>query len=258
MEYRKPGEPLTLSYIPSSTVEPIISVKESDSLHRAITLMELNNFSQLPVVRGPGKHPKGVVTWESIGHALAMDPDAALKDCIDRNPPTFNLDDDLISAIGEINRAGYSLVVKCNKDLSGIVTSADLGTALTQIAQPFILLERLEEQLSSIIRELQTLGMVRQSDLHTRNPNSNGSTETTVDDLTLGEKIGLTTRPENWRQVTTIFERNAVVSSLEGAVRLRNRLMHFRPLEGDDPHVLASLPSLVATLTNISRSMPHK
>lgn len=138
------------------------------------------------------------------------------------------------------------------------MTSADLGTALTQIAQPFILLERLEEQLSSIIRRLQTLGMMRQSDLRTRSPNSNGSAETAVDDLTLGEKIGLATRAENWQQVTTIFERNVVISSLEGAVRLRNRLMHFGPLEGDDPHVLASLPSLVATLTNIARSMPHK
>lgn len=258
MEHRKPGERLTLSYIPSSTVEPVITVKESDSLHRAITLMELNDYSQLPVVRGSGKQPKGVVTWETVGRTLAMDPDATLKDCIDENPPTFYKSDDLISAIGEINRVGYSLVIKANRELSGIVTSADLGSALAQIAQPFILLERLEERLSFIVRRLQALDMVRQSDLHTQSPNSNGSTETTVDDLTLGEKIRLATRKETWQQVTAIFERKAVVSSLEGAARLRNRLMHFRPLEGDDPHALASLPSLVATVTRISESMPGK
>lgn len=258
MEHRKPGEQLTLSYIPSSTVEPVITVKESDSLHRAITLMELHDYSQLPVVRGSGKQPKGVVTWETIGRALAMDPDATLKDCIDENPPTFDINDDLIGAIEEINRAGYSLVIKANKELSGIVTSADLGTALAQIAQPFILLERLEERLSFIVRRLQALDMVRQSDLHTQRPNSNGSPETMVDDLTLGEKIALATRKETWKKVTAIFERNAVVSSLEGAARLRNRLMHFRPLEGDDAYALASLPSLVATVTRISESMPRK
>lgn len=255
MEHRKPGERLTLAYIPSSTVEPVVTIKESDSLHRAITLMELNDYSQLPVVRGSGNQPKGVVTWETVGRALSTNPDATLDDCIDRHPPTFVISDDLIDVIEEINRVGYSLVIKSNKDLSGIVTSADLGAALAQIAQPFLLLERLEERLGFIIRRLQEFNVVQPADLQTRGPNRKASNEMTVNELTLGEKIELATRKESWEQVTSIYDRNAVVTSLEGAVRLRNRLMHLRPLEGDDRHVLASLPSLVATLARIAEAM---
>lgn len=257
MAHRNPGESLTLSYIPSSTVEPVITVKESDSLHRAITLMELNDFSQLPVVKGSSKQPKGVVTWETIGRALALNSGATLKDCIDTAPPVFDINDDLIGAIRAINEVGYSLVVKRNRELSGIVTSADLGAALAQIAQPFLLLERLEERLSLIIQRLQGFGLVRQDDFRTRAPEKKRSVETAVDGLTLGEKAALATREETWQRVTTVFDRNALVSSLDGAAKLRNRLMHFRPLEDDDTHALNILPSLVATLTRICEAMPE-
>lgn len=256
MKHREPGEPLTLSYMPSSTVEPVISVKESDSLRRAVTLMELNDFSQLPVVRGAGKHPKGVVTWETIGRALAVNPDATLKDCIDSNPPTSCIDHDLMHAIEKINRAGYTLVLKQNKELSGIVTSADLGTALAQITSPFLLLEQLEDRLSRIVRRLQSLGMVSRSDLQPTETKDVEVNSARVDDLPLGDKITLATRKETWHCVTSAYDRSAVATSLEGAARLRNRLMHFRQLESSDSHALASLPSLVATLTRIATAMP--
>lgn len=238
--------------MPSSTVEPIITVKESDSLRRAVTLMELHDFSQLPVVRGTGKQPKGVVTWETIGRSLAVNPDARLKDCIDSNPPTLRIDHDLMDAIEEINRAGYALVVKRNKELSGIVTSADLGTALAQITSPFLLLEQLEDRLSGIVRHLQSLGMTRRPDPRTVRTTDDEAVLIEVDDLTLGDKITLATSKETWHFVTATYDRSAVATSLEGAAKLRNRLMHFRQLERGDSHALTSLPSLVATLTRIT------
>lgn len=258
MAHRKPGESLTLSYIPSSTVEPVITAKESDSPHRAITLMELHDFSQLPVVRGSSKQPKGVATWETIGRTLALHSGATLKDCIDTAPAVFGINDDLIGAIRAINEVGYSLAVKSNRELSGIVTSADLGATLAQIVQPFLLLERLEERLSLIIECLQGFGLARQVHFHTRAPEKNRSVEATVNDLTLGEKAALATREETWQHVTTVFDRNALVSSLDGATKLRNRLMHFRPLEDDDTHALSVLAGLVATPTRICEAMPEE
>lgn len=242
--------------MPSSTVEPVITVKESDPLRRAVTLMELHDFSQLPVVRGAGKHPKGVVTWETIGQALAVNPDATLKDCIDSNPPTFRIDHDLMDAIEKVNQVGYTLVVKQNEDLSGIVTSADLGTALAQITSPFLLLEQLEDRLSRIAQHLQALEMTSHRDLQSAETKDDEVISTKVDELPLGDKITLATRKETWHCVTSTYDRRAVATSLEGAAKLRNRLMHFRQLEGSDAHALASLPSLVATLTRISTAMP--
>lgn len=241
--------------MPSSTVEPVITVKESDPLRRAVTLMELYDFSQLPVVRGSGKQPKGVVTWETIGRTLAIDPDATLKDCIDSNPPTFGIDDDLMDAIEEINRVGYSLVVKRNKELSGIVTSADLGATLTQIAKPFLMLGQLEEHLSRIIHHLQAHNLMHQDELRANYFEHRGEVEISVDALTLGEKIKHATGGDTWHQVTSIYDRTAVTEALERAVGLRNRLMHFRPLRTSDRHALASLPSLTRTLSRISKAL---
>ena len=85
---------LRVDFIPSATVEPVITVKESDSLERAAALMRLHNFSQLPVMRGRGKQPRGVISWRSIGQMMLSNSDAQLKDCIDATVKIVAVDDD--------------------------------------------------------------------------------------------------------------------------------------------------------------------
>src|SRR5699024_6036867 len=109
MNPRRLGDTLTLSYIPSATIEPVITVQIGDSLSHARTLMELHNFSQLPVVSRGNKVPKGVVTLEKIGRALISNPEATLSDCIDHDPPRFPLNHNLLDAIESINAHGYIL-----------------------------------------------------------------------------------------------------------------------------------------------------
>lgn len=257
MTPRKPGDPLTLSYIPSATVKPIIKVKESESLSRARTLMMLHNFSQLPVVRGNGDHPIGVVTWEKIGRTLSTTPNATLRDCIDFNPPKFFLNDNLLNAIDTINECGYTLVKKNDGVLSGIVTSADLGATLALIARPILLLERLEDRLRCILEELYRRGVLHDSEIEKSTNGLNDKTEVIVDNLTLGEKIKLATHPDKWQYVTSLFDQRAVAASLEGASSLRNRLMHFRELDTPQRNSLSSLPHLVETIVQIAASMPN-
>ncbi len=110
-------------------------MKASDTLERAVTLMRLHNFSQLPVMRG--KRPRGVVSWRSIGRALLKNSSAKLEDCIDDSVASVGLGDDLLETIDRINQDDYVLVVKKNGDISGIVTSADLGDALAAIARTY-------------------------------------------------------------------------------------------------------------------------
>lgn len=76
---------LAMDFIPSATLEPVITVAETDTLAKARTLMELNNFSQLPVVKGKGNRAVGIVSWQSIGKALLQNPNSKLDQCIDRS-----------------------------------------------------------------------------------------------------------------------------------------------------------------------------
>lgn len=256
MTSRKPGDPLTLSYIPSATVKPVIKVKESDSLSRARTLMMLNNFSQLPVVRGKGDRAVGAITWEQIGRKLSANPNATLQNCIDRTPPKFDLTADLLGAIDTINEFGYTLVTKGDEELSGIVTSADLGATLALIARPILLLERLEDRLHYILGRLHDRGIVNASHFTKPASEAAGTIEVRIEDLPLGEKIRLTTDPNRWHYVTNSFDRQAIVNSLNGASSLRNRLMHFRELDTPQKDALSSLSYLVEAMALIADTMP--
>lgn len=256
MKSRRPGDPLTISYIASATIVPVITVRESDTLARARTLMELNDFSQLPVVRGSGKHPKGVVTWETIGKALISNPHADLADCIDANPPIFPLDHDLLPAIETINKHGYALVIKTTKELSGIVTSADLGSTLAAVAEPFLLLERLEDHLRRIIERLKAGEHIE--DVSARRSTSKKAIEkgAETEDLTLGEKIDLVTDRSGWQHVTTEYDRAAIATDLGKASELRNQLMHFRELNDTQKDSLSGLHHLVDVIGHIAESTP--
>lgn len=246
---------MTLSYIPSATVVPVIKVSHTDSLAHALTKMELNNFSQLPVVRGKSDRPTGVVTWEKIGRTLSSNPEATLQDCTDFSPPMFGLYDDLLPAIDTVNDCGYALVTTATGELSGIVTSADLGATLAQIAGPFLLLERLEDRLRHILDQLHRHGHINESRLAKSTSDPKRGKRIDAIDLTLGEKIDIVTSESTWKHVTSIFDRKAIAAGLEGAASLRNQLMHFRELNDTQERSRANLSHLVDTIVRIADSM---
>lgn len=248
--HREPGQPLTLEYIPAATIEPLISVKETDTLERARTLMELYNFSQLPVLRS--NRATGIVSWEGIGRALVRNAKARLIDCIDTGYSTFDLTDDLLKVIPKINEDGYVLVRKKDHTVSGIVTSADLGYALAEIAGPFLLLEQLEEHLRRIFRSLQANGLVASDDVRLFLPSGNKAADRTAEAFTLGELITLLTHKEMWPRFTSAYDRGTVQTALARASELRNALMHFRSLTQENRASVAGLHGLVSIMSGVS------
>lgn len=234
---REPGSDLSIAYLPSATVEPVVSVKETDSLATARTLMELHDFSQLPVMHG--RQPVGAVTWESIGKALLNDVNAQLRDCIDREAPTVKITDELLDVIPKINESGYALVLRPGNQLSGIVTSADLGVALDQLARPFLLIERLEFRLRALLR------WAIERDLADGTVESDGEPDRAPDEHTLGELVTALNRLDVWRRADAFFDPKLMQEGMGRVVALRNQLMHFRPLEKAEADTLAVLPQLV-------------
>lgn len=81
-----------------------------------------------PVVKGKGNRAVGIASWQSIGKALLQNPNSKLDQCIDRSVKQLPVTSDLVSAIETVNSDGYVVVTRERGEISGIVTSADLGT----------------------------------------------------------------------------------------------------------------------------------
>ena len=59
-----------------------VSVKRNDPLAKATTIMQMHDYSQIPVMRNE-RDVKGVVTWSSIGatHAQGKNP-SKVRECM--------------------------------------------------------------------------------------------------------------------------------------------------------------------------------
>lgn len=229
---RRPGEPLTLRYIPSATVEPVYFVKPGATLGEARTVMELNDFSQLPVLANG--RLKGVVSWETIGRALARNPGATLADCTDQHCPSAMLDSELLKAIPLINGHGFVVATTQDKRVSGIVTGADLGEALAGIAGPYILLEKIETTIRRILDHLQTGNSIVASVMERVRAKNRKSVTESADELTLGELNAVLCSDTVWDLLPGGYYQVTVDRSLQEAVETRNLLMHFRELGTSD------------------------
>ncbi|RXZ47566.1 CBS domain-containing protein [Agromyces fucosus] len=241
---------LRIDYIPSASIVPVITVKASDSLNRARTLMELHSFSQLPVMRG--NRPIGVVSWESIGRALLKNPHAELAECIDTPVEKKKLDGDLLASIASINAKGYVLVVNDDGSISGIITSADLGEALADIAGPYLLLSEIEELLRAIVQRLVDGRHVTEGDVQRALQDSAKGYGGDPASLTLGDLANVFATDGAWKALDTKYDRSTLNRALGEVTQLRNKIMHFRTLEGSDRDIVRRLPFVRDVLGNLS------
>lgn len=243
-----------VGFIPSATVRPITFVKLKDPLSRATTLMKLYDFSQLPVVNGGGTRPVGAISWESIGQKLSDNPRATLQDCVDRDAPVVRLDDELLTAIEKINKTGFVIVTGSNGEISGIVTSADLGQALADIARPFVLVERCENELRKIVVELLESGQISRVEIDALISRPKMSDSASPNDLTFGDLVAVVTAQSVWTLLNTNYDRIEVKQALDRASKLRNTLMHFRERNNDFVSASHMLPQIASVLSAIRLS----
>ncbi len=134
------------------SAQVLTSVTPDDELRRATTLMMTHDFSQLPVMTGP-RNVKGVVSWRSIGLRFALGGDPALvRDAMETDVVVVEAETSLFGAIPRIVSNDYALVRRGDGTF-WIVTTSDLSVRFKELAEPFLLLAEIENQLRGLLDE---------------------------------------------------------------------------------------------------------
>lgn len=212
-------------------------VKPESPLREATTIMQMNGYSRLPVMKNQ-RDVSGMVTWESIGIRLAFGRECTyVRQCMEPAevvPGTTRL----LDAINSVSRHGYVLVRGTDRTITGMVTATDLTEQLGQFAGPFLFVGEIEGHLRNLIQGLFTLEELRAASGDDR-PIEGSS------DLTLGGYCRLLESADNWERLDLGIDRAEFNRHLNAVRELRNDVMHFNPDGfGDDQR---------KTLKNVAR-----
>lgn len=227
--------------LPSANTPPT-SVNPSSTVAEAVTLMILNDFSQLPVMQG-GRTLKGAVSWQSIGTSLSLGrPCVSVQDCIE-DALVLESSVSLFSAIPTIIEQGFVLVRDEQHLISGIVTTSDLSLQFRMLAEPFLLLGETERHLRRLSNGKFSESEVRAA----KDPNDILREIRNLSDLTFGEHIRLLENPDRWSALRLNIDRSTFVKHLNEVRDIRNGVMHFDP-DGTAPSELEKLRQFVRLL----------
>lgn len=207
------------------------SVRLDDALERAQALMMGKDYSQLAVQSGP-RDLRGAISWDSIAQAKIRKPDAGLRDAI-FTPEVVGLNDDLLARIPMIVDASFVFVQAQDRQISGIVTTADLSVEFATLAKPFFLLAEVERRLRRLIDRHFTADEIAAI----TDPSDAERSATSASDLTIGECARLLEEPGRWSRLGWALDRVIFVGQLHDIRMIRNEVMHFSPDPLDDEQI---------------------
>lgn len=230
---------LTIGNLPSASKE-VYSVAPDATFEEVITLMLIQDFSQLAVMTGP-RDLKGAVTWKSIARARNAYPDAKLSAAIVNSDPV-RYTDDLIGVLPVIQRQEFVFVRGADRSVTGIVTLADVVEVYGQMASPFFMIGRIDQSLRRIVESAFPMKIITPL----CDPGSLRDLSS-YDQLTMGDYQRILEYPECWTKLGWSLHRKTFIARLEEIAEIRNNIMHFNndPLPDD---VLSMLQSFVDLL----------
>lgn len=203
-------------------VEPgskLTSVTRESSLDEAVTLMLLNDYSQLPVLAGE-RRLHGAITWQSIAQAAhAKQPPTIAAALVIY--PLHNFDDELVDVLDEIQEKDFVIVRDAVDKITGIVTAADVVRKYGELATPFFLVGELDQYLRRIIRDNFPLVQVQEL-CHAAGHDIDG-----FDQMTVGDYQTVLGNPACWSRLAWSLDRASFMARFDEMRRLRNDLMHF-------------------------------
>jgi len=215
------GPTYRIGRLESANRQPV-TVKPDNQLSEATTLMLMNDFSQLPVVTSP-RDVKGVISWKLIGSRLALGRSCQfVRECMDP-PHTVGIQTSLFAAIEIIAVHDYVLVQAADRTISGIVTASDLSQQFRFLAEPFLLVGEIENNIRRLIHGKFTADELR-SVVQEDDRDVDG-----VVDLTFGEYQRLLESDSRWAKLRLKIDRREFVARLDEVREIRNDVMHFDP-----------------------------
>ncbi len=230
----QPVRGLTIGNLPSA-LGGIASVPPTATFEHAITLMLLNDYSQLAVMEGQ-RILRGAVSWKSIAQARHGRSSARFSDAI-TEATEVRYDKELRDVLPILEGEDFVFVRDANNIIAGIVTTADVVHVYEELAEPFFLIGELDQALRQVISKTFTIEQV----ISLGGPENTRKIES-FDDLSMGDYQRVLGNPDLWKKLGWPLERDVFVRRLNELREIRNDVMHFNP----DP--LA--PDAVAKLRN--------
>ena len=208
--------------------DEIVTITRDHTVREAVTLMIKHDYSQLPVAQN-GQTKGYMITWRSIGRARTRNQECEfVRDCMEKIR-TVTQDAPLLDAVDRIVRNEVVLVTR-HKKIVGLVTTSDLSRQYHEYAEPFLLLQEIEERLRTIID-----AKLRTDDL--READHGDDDEREIDgasDLTFGGYVHLLQRSKNWERLDLAIDQKIFVKLLDEVRLIRNEVMHFRVDSSED------------------------
>ena len=170
-----------------------VSVKPDDPLEKATTIMQMRDYSRLPVMTGE-RGLKGVISWQSIGARLSLGQKCEyVRDCMEP-AREISTSAPLFDAIEDIAKHEYVLVRGNGGTITGIVTSGDISNQFIQLTEPFLLIGEIEEHMRRLAHRKFTVEEMREALPETERPIQG------LEDLTFGGYCQLLGKEERWEQ----------------------------------------------------------
>jgi CBS domain-containing protein len=234
------GIGLTLGYLIDGKAE-LVALAPSASLEKAITMMEINDFSQLAVLADPTTL-HGVVSWQSIARWLGRPRTGTptLSDVLDTKGRVFDYFVLLRDVLDTLRKDEYIFVRGHDRRIAGILTAADVVETYDKTATPFFLIGEVDQELRQIIQNKFDIGTVRR--VSRGRPSS-------FDKLTMGDYEAVLNDVDCWNALGWGLDREVVHERLREIRLVRNRVMHFNASLVD--------PADAAKLSNFLRVIRH-
>jgi CBS domain-containing protein len=220
-EAEEPEVGLAVGNLPSA-LGGVTSVSPSASFEQAITLMLLNDYSQLAVIEGQ-RTLRGAVTWKSIAKARYADSSASFSDAI-TEAPEVRYDKPLSEVLQTLEESEFIFIRDDSNLIAGIVTTADVVHAYGELATPFFLIGELDQVLRHILSRTFTIEEVRLL----CDPDGSRGIES-FDELSMGDYQRVLENPEMWKKLGWPLDRAIFVRRLSELRDIRNKVMHFNP-----------------------------
>jgi CBS domain-containing protein len=213
-----------IGMLKAANTQPL-SVTRDAEVTQAITLMLMNDYSQLTVMQGD-RNVDGLISWRSIGKTRIGEGKVLkyVRDCMEK-PEIISSDTHLFDAVNIIAQKEVVLVRNGENKIAGLVTTSDISLQFGALSEPFLLLSEIENHVRRLIDGKFSLEELKAA----RDPNDANRKIENVANLTFGEYIRLLDKPANWARLGYDLSRTECTKQLREVGRIRNDVMHFHP-----------------------------
>lgn len=202
----------------------LVSVTPSATFEEAITVMQINDYSQVAVLAN-SHQLYGSVSWESIAAAKHRNPNASFSDAIDRRARdrVFDYDTRLLDVLGTLQQSGFIFVRDDQRKISGIVTAADVVRKYDETATPFFLIGEIDQELRQLIVNTFDEETVKQACVDAK------LSFKSLDTMSIGQYQAVLNNASCWAQLGWPLDRGRFIERLDELRKVRNNVMHFNP-----------------------------